>query len=263
MGGIVRHRQGHVRRGDGVDEGGRRIQTPATGFERSQPFGQPTSPRITVARYARHVLIAIEGVDGAGKRTLTEGLRATFEADGKSVAQLAFPRYQQSVHADLAAEALHGEHGDLASSVYAMAALFALDRADAKPEIDRLRAGHDVVILDRYVASNAAYSAARLHQYFEGEVVAWVKDLEFGRFAMPTPDWQVLLAVPVELAAERARRREEADAARHRDAYERDDGLQRRTGAAYSALAAANWCGRWTVAGPDVVARDLARRLTG
>jgi dTMP kinase len=80
---------------------------------------------------------------------------------------------------------------------------------------------------------------------------------------MPTPDWQVLLAVPTELAAERARRREEADADRARDAYERDDGLQRRTGAAYAALAAANWCGRWVVAGPDVVPHDLAQALTG
>jgi dTMP kinase len=209
------------------------------------------------------VLIAIEGVDGAGKRTLTDGLRASFEAAGKTVAHLAFPRYHRSVPADLAAEALHGRHGDLSSSVYAMATLFALDRSDAKAEIGRLQTAHDVVILDRYVASNAAYSAARLHQEVDGEVIAWVRELEFGRFAMPTPDWQVLLAVPTELAAERARRREEADADRVRDAYERDDGLQRRTGAAYAALAAANWCGRWVVAGHDVVPYDLAQALTG
>ena len=208
------------------------------------------------------MLIAIEGVDGAGKRTLTDGLRSSFEAAGKTVARLAFPRYHQSVHADLAAEALHGGHGDLSSSVYAMATLFALDRSDAKGEIDRLRAAYDVVILDRYVASNAAYSAARLHQGTDGDVVAWVRELEFGRFAMPAPDWQVLLAVPTELAAERARLREEADAARARDAYERDDGLQRRTGAAYAALAADDWCGRWVVAGPDVAAPDLAHALT-
>lgn len=208
------------------------------------------------------MLIAIEGVDGAGKRTLTGGLRAAFEAQGRSVAQLAFPRYGQSVHADLAAEALHGAHGDLSSSVHAMAVLFALDRLDAKSEIDRLHAEHDVVILDRYVASNAAYSAARLHQEADGEVVAWVAELEFGRFALPQPDWQVLLAVPTELAAERARRREEAELSRARDAYERDDGLQRRTGAAYAALAAAEWHGRWAIARPDVVAYELAQALT-
>jgi len=175
------------------------------------------------------VLITIEGVDGAGKRTLTDGLRASFEADGKTVTTLAFPRYKQSVHADVASEALHGGHGDLADSVYAMAMLFALDRAGARDDIERLRADFDVVILDRYVASNAAYSAARLHQGVDGEVVSWVRALEFDRFAMPVPDWQVLLAVPTELAAQRAERRAETDADRARDAYERDDGLQRRT----------------------------------
>ncbi|WP_029115370.1 dTMP kinase [Mycobacterium sp. URHB0044] len=209
------------------------------------------------------MLIAIEGVDGAGKNTLTQGLRAGFEAAGRSVTSLAFPRYKQSVHADLAAEALHGAHGDLAQSVYAMAMLFALDRADARDEIGRLCAEYDVVILDRYVASNAAYSAARLHQPVDGDVVEWVRALEFDRFAMPIPDWQVLLAVPTELAAQRAQNRADTDADRARDAYERDDGLQRRTNEAYAALAAADWGGRWVVAGPDVDPLELARTLAG
>lgn len=214
------------------------------------------------------MLIAIEGVDGAGKRTLTDGLRASFEADGKTVTTLAFPRYHQSVHADVASEALHGGHGDLADSVYAMAMLFALDRAGARDDIARLRDEYDVVVLDRYVASNAAYSAARLHQDVDGvgasgatgggSVVEWVRALEFDRFAMPTPDWQVLLAVPTELAAERATRRAEIEADRARDAYERDDGLQRRTSAAYAALAERDWSGRWLRVGPEVVAADLA-----
>ena len=90
------------------------------------------------------MLIVIEGLDGAGKRTLTEGLRSEFEAAGKSVATLAFPRYGHSIHADVAAEALHGEHGDLADSVYAMAMLFALDRAGAAEQVDALRTSHDV-----------------------------------------------------------------------------------------------------------------------
>ena len=176
------------------------------------------------------MLIAIEGVDGAGKRTLTDGLRTVFESQQKSVATLAFPRYKRSITADLAAEALHGGHGDLADSVYAMAVLFALDRADARDEIDHLTGANDVVILDRYVASNAAYSAARLHQGVDGDVVAWVRDLEYDRLELPKPDWQVLLAVPVALAAERAEKRARQEADRAKDAYERDDGLQQRTG---------------------------------
>src|SRR6202000_2627571 len=191
------------------------------------------------------VLMSMEGVDGAGKRTRTEGLRAALEAAGKSVATLAFPRYGQSVTADVAAEALRGRHGDLASSVYAMAMLFALDRADARTEIEALREAHDAVILDRYVASNAAYSAARLHQQADGEVIGWVHGIEYGRLPLPAPDWQVLLGVSAELADQRARHRASLDASRERDAYERDAGLQQRTGAVYAGLATANWARRW------------------
>ncbi len=208
------------------------------------------------------MLIVIEGLDGAGKRTLTEGLRAAFEAVGKSVTTLAFPRYGASIHADLAAEALHGGHGDLAESVYAMAMLFALDRSGAAADIRGLLAEHDVLILDRYVASNAAYSAARLRQGCDGDVVEWVGDLEYGRFALPAPDYQVLLDVPVELAAERAVSRAAADADRERDAYERDGGLQQRTGAVYAQLATADWGGRWMVVGPDVEATALAAAMS-
>jgi dTMP kinase len=215
-----------------------------------------------VPRYARRVLIAIEGVDGAGKRTLTTGLRADFESAHKSVASLAFPRYGHSVEADLAAEALHGKHGDLAKSVYAMAVLFALDRAGARDEIGHLTAAYDVVILDRYVASNAAYSAARLHQGADGDVVTWVQTLEYDRLKLPKPDWQVLLDVPAELAAERAENRANTEADRAKDVYERDDGLQRRTGEVYAALADADWCGRWMKAGPDVDPAFLASELT-
>jgi dTMP kinase len=208
------------------------------------------------------VLIVIEGVDGAGKRTLTNGLRAAFEAQGQSVANVAFPRYGVSVPADLAAEALHGAHGDLAQSVYAMAVLFAMDRAGGRDEIEHLADAYSVVILDRYVASNAAYSAARLHQDADGDVVAWVRELEYERLRLPVPDWQVLLDVPTELAAQRALSRATEEVDRARDAYERDDGLQRRTGAVYAELAAAHWGGPWVVVPPEVDATELATRLT-
>ena len=207
------------------------------------------------------MLIAIEGVDGAGKRTLSEGLRTAYETAGKSVATLAFPRYGQSVVADIAAEALHGQHGDLASSVYAMAMLFALDRAGAVDEIERLRRDHDVVILDRYVASNAAYSAARLRQDSGGEAVDWVHRIEYQRLRLPQPDWQVLLAVSAELAGQRARSRAESEPGRPRDSYERDDELQQRTGAVYAGLAAADWGGRWRVVDADIDPEWLAAAL--
>lgn len=197
-------------------------------------------------------LVVIEGLDGAGKRTLANGLTEALAASGASVATLAFPRYGKSVHADLVQEALHRGHGDLADSVYGMAMLYALDRSGAADEIRVLRARHDVVLLDRYVASNAAYGAARLHQDADGEFVAWVRALEIDRFGLPVPDAHLLLRVSPEVAAARAEHRARTEADRAKDAFESDDALQKRCAGVYDQLSDASWLAPWhDVAGAD------------
>ncbi|WP_068012872.1 dTMP kinase [Nocardia mexicana] len=207
-------------------------------------------------------LVAVEGLDGAGKRTLIDAVVAGLRARGLRAATVAFPRYGRSVHADLAAEALRGRHGDLAASVNAMALLFALDRAAARDDLLKLLADNDIVLLDRYVASNAAYNAARTDQSADGEMASWVAELEFGRFELPVPDVQVLLDVPIELAAERARRRGELDSARALDAYESDKGLQERTAAVYRVLAESHWHGPWWIHAPHDDPATLTARLS-
>ncbi len=210
-------------------------------------------------------LVVIEGLDGAGKRTLADGLTAELtRALGGTVARFAFPRYADDVHAELVRDALYGRMGDLASSVHGMAVLFALDRRGAAPQLRAALATHDVVLVDRYVASNAAYGAARLQEDAAGGLVAWVRELEIERFAIPVPDHQLYLAVPPAVAAQRAVHRERTEPGRERDAYEADDGLQQRTGTVYAQLAAAYWLSPWTVldgAAPDVAA--VAARLLG
>ena len=208
-------------------------------------------------------LVVVEGLDGSGKATLTARLVRVLTGGGSRVATLAFPRYDADVHAGLARDALHGRLGDLADSVHGMAVLFALDRRDAAPELRALLAEHDVVLVDRYVASNAAYNAARLHQTADGEVVRWVRELEIDRFGIPVPDHQLLLATDRALAAERARRRAAADPVRARDAYESDDSLQARTDFVYRELAARSWLSEWTVLDGDPDPTALAARLAG
>lgn len=205
--------------------------------------------------------MVVEGLDGSGKRTLTAALTAALRTRGAAVTSLAFPRYGASPAADLVDDALHGRAGDLGGSVHGMGALFALDRAGVVPELTAALAAHDVVLLDRYAASNAAFGAARLHEGADGPFVEWVRTLEFGRHGLPVPTAHLLLRVPVAVAAERARTREASDATRTRDAFERDAGLQERTGAVYDGLAAAGWVAPWEVLGPDVDAAGLAGRL--
>lgn len=191
--------------------------------------------------------MVIEGLDGAGKRTLTDGLTKALHDGGRTVATLAFPRYGRSVHADLVREGLHREHGDLTDSVYGMGLLYALDRREAAPEIRASLDTHDVVLLDRYVASNAAYGAARLRQHADGAFVRWVRAIEIDRFGLPVPDAQLLLRVPPAVAAERADKRAVADAGRAKDAYESDDDLQARCAALYDELVAVSWLSEWHV----------------
>ena len=209
------------------------------------------------------MLIAIEGVDGAGKRTLTEGLRAAFEAR-RQVRRAAWPSRATTSRCTPTSPPRRCTAGTAtsSSSVYAMAVLFALDRADARDEIDRLRAAHDVVILDRYVASNAAYSAARLHQGVDGEVVTWVRDAG----VRPLRHARARLAG----AARGARpswppngpqRRAEAEPTAPATPTSATTVCSAGPATAYAALAAADWGGRWVVAGPDVDrGRSRARR---
>lgn len=199
------------------------------------------------------MIVSIEGIDGAGKNTLVTAIRKEIDVD-----VLAFPRYETSVHAQLARAALHGEMGDLTESAYAMATLFALDRHGAREQLlEYAGSAERIILLDRYVASNAAYSLARTG---DEAVIDWVHDLEFGRLGLPTPDLQVLLGTPPEVAGERAQRRAELDAERARDAYERDASLQERTWQAYNLLASRDWAGEWMVTSEaaEIIAR-LAR----
>ncbi|MGI8418835.1 MAG: dTMP kinase [Nakamurella sp.] len=199
-------------------------------------------------------LIVIEGLDGSGKQTLARRLTAQIEASGGLVRSMAFPRYGDSIAADLVREMLYGRLGDLTDSVYGSALLFSLDRQDAVADIRAAVAGNDVVLLDRYVSSNAAYGAARLGgPDVDTGFPEWVRQLEIDRFGLPLPDRQLLLATPVDLSAERAAGRASEQSDRALDRFESDAALQYRTAGMYRLLADSSYLSSWTVLepGPD------------
>jgi len=143
--------------------------------------------------------------------------------------------------------------------------LFALDRLAAKDIIAEWLVRYDVLLADRYIASNAAYGAARLRQNADGEFVAWVRALEVDRFRLPAPRAHLLLRVPAEIAADRAEHRERTESDRRRDSFESDNGLQARCADLYDQLAARDWLAPWHVVDGTLPphAAFLAKTLLG
>jgi dTMP kinase len=210
------------------------------------------------------MIIAIEGLDGAGKNTLTRRLVARLADAGRSVATLAYPRYDARPLGPALRGLLTGDAGlaAVAAEPRATAMMFALDRAASRPDLGVLLATHDIVLLDRYVASNAAYGAARLAAPERPGFQAWIAELELGTLALPAPDLQVLLRIEVARAQADASARADGDPTRPRDAFEADDGLQARCAAMYEDLAARNWLSPWLVvdreSGVDTIDHWLA-----
>lgn len=202
----------------------------------------------------KDLIIAVEGIDGAGKNTLVTAVTNQLRSQGHSVSSMTFPAYRQTIFADFADQALHDQLGDTADSAWAMALLFALDRKERRQAIVDAARENDVLIIDRYVASNAAYSLARTQ---DPAIVEWIEKTEFGDFQLPLPDVQVCLATSVGVAADRARNREATNVQRTRDTYEKDSGLQERTLAAYQKFAGGSWQSPWLMLTGD----DGADRL--
>lgn len=208
-------------------------------------------------------IVAIEGVDGAGKNTLTSRLIEAITADGRTAATFSFPRYSAGPLGTAVRAMLDGDErlAGLAASARATALLFALDRANALPELAARAAEHDVLIVDRYLGSNAAYGAARLPAAERAGFLRWIAETELTELALPPPDLQVLLDVPVETARAAARGRAATDSARALDTFERDTGLQERCAGIYRSLAASDWVAPWLVVDRETGARVVMESL--
>jgi len=190
-------------------------------------------------------LLAIEGGDGAGKATTAAEVAAQLNAAGRTATVLSFPRYGATIGGHVLGELL-GSRLPHAASPKAAAVLYALDRLESADAIRGAAASHDVVVFDRYIASNMAYQAAQGPADDAADLMRWIAALETGQFALPAPDLSVYLDTPVDVAHGlilRKRKRSYTDEAL--DAYEADGGLQVRVRANYATMAADGLLGHW------------------
>ena len=148
-------------------------------------------------------LIVIEGGDGSGKATQTKLLADTFRAKGSDVVTLSFPRYKDSFYGRLVGRFLAGEFGQLKdTSPYLASLIYALDREDARDEINSWLAQDKIVIIDRYVPSSLAHQAAKLPPEKREEIISWIEEMEYTVNRMPRPDIVVYLHVPIQHSLE-------------------------------------------------------------
>ncbi|QDT55368.1 Thymidylate kinase [Caulifigura coniformis] len=149
----------------------------------------------------RGVLIAIEGIDGSGKGTQAALLRDALNARGRKTALISFPRYQDTFFGARIGDFLNGRFGSLDQvHPFLAATLFAGDRMESRSMLLEALAAHDVVILDRYVASNIAHQAAKREGAERKELARWILSLEFDVNALPRPDRTLLLDLPAATA---------------------------------------------------------------
>jgi len=208
------------------------------------------------------VIIAIEGIDGAGKQTLAKALERSLVDNGHEVTTEAFPRYGVAPFGPAIGAALGAQASVLRSSVEAMAVAYAADRWHFWTNLpDR----PTWLVTDRWCASNAAYGAARISMS-GGDAqafVAWIESFEFGDLGLPKPDLTVLLATGADLASVgRSTRQSE-------DKYETNSELQALALRTYLELAETGFGGEWLILDPldgtgqRIPAEELVRQLAG
>jgi dTMP kinase len=144
----------------------------------------------------RGKLIALEGIDGSGKRTQLDLLAQALEARGLAIMRIGFPRYE-TFFGKLVGQYLNGDFGSVNQvDPHFSAVLYARDRFEAKDEMESALAAGKIVLADRYIGSNLAHQSERIPPEKREEFATWLKRLEYGIYGLPVEDLVIYLRVP-------------------------------------------------------------------
>jgi dTMP kinase len=145
---------------------------------------------------ARGTFIAIEGIDGSGKRTQVELLEKALASRGHSIYPTGFPQYD-SWFGKMVGKFLNGELGALdAVDPHFTAMLYAGDRFEAKLTLQSALDAGTIVLADRYIGSNLAHQVARAPAEKRAEFMAWIEHLEYNIYGLPRENLILYLRVP-------------------------------------------------------------------
>ena len=147
-------------------------------------------------------LIAIEGIDGSGKRTQADLLERTLVANGHAVYSTGFPQYD-SWFGKMVGQFLNGDFGALETvDPHFSALLYAGDRFEAKPRLEAALNQNKIVLADRYIGSNLAHQTARAPVEDRPAFISWIEHLEYNLYNLPRETLVLYLRVPPQEAQE-------------------------------------------------------------
>lgn len=151
--------------------------------------------------WIRNVLIAIEGIDGSGKGTQAKLLHQRMLDVGHTSELISFPRYSATHFGQTIGRFLNGEFGQLDEVDPLLAAtLYAADRFESIGMLSELLETKDVVVADRYVASNVAHQGAKKAGDERTRLQDWILKTEHEVFGLPRAQLVVHLDLPAETA---------------------------------------------------------------
>ena len=179
------------------------------------------------------LVIAFEGIDGSGKTVQMQHLEQKLLARGLRVDTLSFPAYHSFFGRHIGSYLTCSE-GVCASNVdgKSMALWFALDRFEALRNYSMEHL--DVVLMNRYVLSNAVYQSIRDRDLHKPDLLDFVLELEHEHFYIPKADLYIYLDVHIENASKNVTKKGYRDYAGHdKDVYESQVGIQLRARAKY------------------------------
>ena len=168
-------------------------------------------------------LVVIEGLDGSGKSTQLELLKANLEKLNIDCKSVSFPDYDNP-SSTLVKMYLGGEFGKKPDDVnaYAASVFYTVDRyASFKANWGEYYSNGGTVIAGRYTTSNAIHQASKLPEDKWVDFLSWLYDFEYSKIGIPKPDKVIFLDMPVEVSQKLLSKRYEGDNSK-KDIHESD-----------------------------------------
>lgn len=166
----------------------------------------------------RGKFIVFDAIDGAGKTTQVNLLTKRFRSLKKKYHLTDFPQYNTSFFGAMCKRYLKGDFGKTEkTNPYLISLLYALDRYEAKDQIEKQLQSGKVVVSDRYAPANKIHQTLKISKKVEqAKFLRWLDDMEFKVLGVPKPDLVLFLDVPPSIAMPLMKSRGK------RDMHERD-----------------------------------------